>query len=277
MLLTTIYDLLLAYYLPPTTCYLLPAHQLYIKHAVDTVEVQSNWGRVFYTNLWACLISGGITLVTEPQACRLPAHPPTRTARTARIARTARTARTAHAHPTAHTHTANTMRVRAGRVGMGGERWAHAPLGVDAACLAVHPRARAEALAVAYYPLTAHALPPQVLPWTEGQNWAFLTPVSMGALGVRCINAAYAHRMHMHTACICTPHAYAHRMHMHTACICTPHAYAHRIPSMACARCVWPQVSCVLGVAMSYFAFLARSSVSATMFTVIGNVCKVGS
>ena len=229
MLLTTIYDLLLAYYLPPTTCYLLPAHQLYIKHAVDTVEVQSNWGRVFYTNLWACLISGGITLVTEPQACRLPAHPPTRTARTARIARTARTARTAHAHPTAHTHTANTMRVRAGRVGMGGERWAHAPLGVDAACLAVHPRARAEALAVAYYPLTAHALPPQVLPWTEGQNWAFLTPVSMGALGVRCINAAYAHRMHMHTACVCTPHAYAHRMRMHTACICTPHAYAHRM------------------------------------------------
>ena len=34
-------------------------------------------------------------------------------------------------------------------------------------------------------------------------------------------------------------------------------------------------VSCVLGVAMSYFAFLARSSVSATCFTVIGNVCKV--
>ena len=97
--------------------------QLYIKHAVDTVEVQSNWGRVFYTNLWACLISGGITLATEPQ----------------------------------------------------------------------------------------------VLPWTEGQNWSILTPVSLAALGV----------------------------------------------------------SCVLGVAMSYFAFLARSSVSATCFTVIGNVCKV--
>ena len=97
--------------------------QLYIKHAVDTVEVQSNWGRVFYTNLWACLISGGITLATEPQ----------------------------------------------------------------------------------------------VLPWTEGQNWSILTPVSLAALGV----------------------------------------------------------SCVLGVAMSYFAFLARSSVSATCFTVNGNVCKV--
>ena len=40
--------------------------QLYIKHAVDTVEVQSNWGRVFYTNLWACIIAGGITAATEP-------------------------------------------------------------------------------------------------------------------------------------------------------------------------------------------------------------------
>ena len=96
---------------------------MYIKHAVDSVPVESNWGRVFYTNLWACLISGGITLATEPQ----------------------------------------------------------------------------------------------VLPWTEGQNWSILTPVSLAALGV----------------------------------------------------------SCVLGVAMSYFAFLARSSVSATCFTVIGNVCKV--
>ena len=35
------------------------------------------------------------------------------------------------------------------------------------------------------------------------------------------------------------------------------------------------QASCVLGVSMSYFAFLARSAVSATYFTVIGNVCKV--
>lgn len=33
-------------------------------------------------------------------------------------------------------------------------------------------------------------------------------------------------------------------------------------------------VSCGLGVAMSYFAFLARSAVSATYFSVIGNVCK---
>jgi len=34
-------------------------------------------------------------------------------------------------------------------------------------------------------------------------------------------------------------------------------------------------VSCVLGVAVSYFAFLCRAQVSATHFTVIGNVCKV--
>ena len=34
-------------------------------------------------------------------------------------------------------------------------------------------------------------------------------------------------------------------------------------------------VSCLLGVAMSYFAFLCRAAVSATSFTVIGNVCKV--
>ena len=38
--------------------------QLYIKHAVDTVEVESNWGRVFYTNLWACLISGAMSVAT---------------------------------------------------------------------------------------------------------------------------------------------------------------------------------------------------------------------
>jgi len=42
----------------------------------------------------------------------------------------------------------------------------------------------------------------------------------------------------------------------------------------------WPSigalgVSCALGVGMSYFAFLCRSQVSATHFTVIGNVCKV--
>ena len=33
--------------------------------------------------------------------------------------------------------------------------------------------------------------------------------------------------------------------------------------------------SCVLGLAMSYFAFLARKLVSATYFSVIGNVCKL--
>lgn len=34
-------------------------------------------------------------------------------------------------------------------------------------------------------------------------------------------------------------------------------------------------VSCLAGVAMSYFAFLCRAAVSATSFTVIGNVCKI--
>jgi len=34
-------------------------------------------------------------------------------------------------------------------------------------------------------------------------------------------------------------------------------------------------LSCVLGVAMSYFAFLARHAVSAASFTVLGNVCKI--
>jgi GDP-mannose transporter len=33
-------------------------------------------------------------------------------------------------------------------------------------------------------------------------------------------------------------------------------------------------MSCALGVAMSYFSFLARTAVSATYFSVIGNVCK---
>jgi len=42
----------------------------------------------------------------------------------------------------------------------------------------------------------------------------------------------------------------------------------------------WPQigalvVSCILGTSMSYFAFLCRAAVSATSFTVIGNVCKI--
>jgi len=34
-------------------------------------------------------------------------------------------------------------------------------------------------------------------------------------------------------------------------------------------------VSCVLGTAMSYFAWLARTLVSATYFSVVGNVCKL--
>jgi len=41
--------------------------QLYIKHVVDTTAVESNWGRVFYTNLCACLLSGINTLLTEPE------------------------------------------------------------------------------------------------------------------------------------------------------------------------------------------------------------------
>jgi len=35
-------------------------------------------------------------------------------------------------------------------------------------------------------------------------------------------------------------------------------------------------VSCLLGVGMSYFAFLCRKLVSAASFTVIGNCCKIG-
>lgn len=31
------------------------ACQIYIKHAVDTVKMDSNWGRVFYTNLLSCI------------------------------------------------------------------------------------------------------------------------------------------------------------------------------------------------------------------------------
>lgn len=34
-------------------------------------------------------------------------------------------------------------------------------------------------------------------------------------------------------------------------------------------------LSCCLGLAMSYFAFLARTLVSATYFTIVGNVCKL--
>jgi len=44
--------------------------QLYIKHAVDSVKVNSNWARVFYTNLWASIISGALTAATEPEVLR---------------------------------------------------------------------------------------------------------------------------------------------------------------------------------------------------------------
>jgi len=37
----------------------------------------------------------------------------------------------------------------------------------------------------------------------------------------------------------------------------------------------WLFVSCIIGTAMSYFQFLARYLVSATSFTVLGNLCKV--
>ena len=44
--------------------------QLYIKHAVDTVEVRSNWARVFYTNFWASIVAGGVAGATEPDILR---------------------------------------------------------------------------------------------------------------------------------------------------------------------------------------------------------------
>ena len=44
--------------------------QLYIKHAVDSLVVESNWGRVFYTNLWASVIAGLSFATTEPQVLR---------------------------------------------------------------------------------------------------------------------------------------------------------------------------------------------------------------
>lgn len=37
----------------------------------------------------------------------------------------------------------------------------------------------------------------------------------------------------------------------------------------------WLLISCACGVAISYFAFLARAAISATYFTVVGNTCKV--
>ena len=35
-------------------------------------------------------------------------------------------------------------------------------------------------------------------------------------------------------------------------------------------------LSCAIGVCMSYSAFLLRANVSATMFTVVGIMCKIG-
>lgn len=40
--------------------------QLYIKHVVDSVAVRSNWGRVFYTNLWSSILLLFLTLALEP-------------------------------------------------------------------------------------------------------------------------------------------------------------------------------------------------------------------
>merc|ERR550514_1528785 len=34
-------------------------------------------------------------------------------------------------------------------------------------------------------------------------------------------------------------------------------------------------ISCVMGMAMSFFSFYARDSLPATSFTVVGNVCKI--
>jgi GDP-mannose transporter len=41
--------------------------QLYIKHAVDNVKVDSNWGRVFYTNLWAFILAPFPGILNEPE------------------------------------------------------------------------------------------------------------------------------------------------------------------------------------------------------------------
>jgi len=40
--------------------------QLYIKHVVDSVVVRSNWGRVFYTNLWSSILLLFLTVALEP-------------------------------------------------------------------------------------------------------------------------------------------------------------------------------------------------------------------
>lgn len=38
---------------------------------------------------------------------------------------------------------------------------------------------------------------------------------------------------------------------------------------------LWLTLSCFCGVAIAYFAFLARAAISATYFTVVGNTCKI--
>ena len=49
---------------------------MYIKHAVDSVPVESNWGRVFYTNFWASLIMAVSTVATEPEVLLATAWTP---------------------------------------------------------------------------------------------------------------------------------------------------------------------------------------------------------
>merc|ERR1740130_2216132 len=41
--------------------------QLYIKYVVDSVPMRSNWGRVFYTNLWSSIILSILTSFLEPE------------------------------------------------------------------------------------------------------------------------------------------------------------------------------------------------------------------
>ena len=37
------------------------------RYACDYIEVKSNWGRVFYTNMWASVLSFVIMMATEPE------------------------------------------------------------------------------------------------------------------------------------------------------------------------------------------------------------------
>lgn len=45
-------------------------NQIYLKKKVDTVEVLSMWGHVFYTNLWCFMLSGPMIAATEPTLLR---------------------------------------------------------------------------------------------------------------------------------------------------------------------------------------------------------------